>query len=870
MGKPIMNANLIRARKVAAAIRSWAGDWGGMLTIALGVFFLGYVFWIYFIQPSEDNKILVTDLAQPLITLAMTILAWRASRQKNLDIRKRRAWRILSAAFLTYFAGNVMWAYYELGLGLDLAVSWADVPYLMYYPICLVGLLTFPLGRAGRSRLTFSLDAGTVMLGAGILIWYFVLRPVAQAEHVSTLESFVTLAYPTGNTVLLFGVIAVLLRRPPVNVRRALRILTLAILFDAIADFGYSYQTLERTYFGGQWPDCFYMLAFVLMSFSAQSQIQSAKFGRSASPTTGPEKSPFSWLPYVAVGVVYGLLLIVAYDFQTHHGLAPIVWLIVGSFLITALVVARQIVALRENSHLLAEKAARESEARVAALVQHSSDVIAIIEANGDLVYVSPAVQNVFGYRAVELIGTRLREIINPDDQAHALEAISSIQEKPGATVSLELRIRHRDQRWIDVEATATNLLHEPTVAGIVLNSRDVTERKKAAEALRDSEERLRQSQKMEAVGQLAGGVAHDFNNLLAVIIGYADLTLRKLSPEGNERIIKQIEEIKKAGDRAKTLTRQLLAFSRKQVLQPEILDLNSVVKDMDKMLQRLIGEHIEVRAVLSPELGNVKADPGQVEQVLLNLVVNARDAMPDGGSITIETANVTHTAFPNSLQVIKPGPYVMVAVGDTGCGMTPEIKSRIFEPFFTTKEKGKGTGLGLSTVYGIVEQSGGNIFVYSEPGQGTAFKVYLPRVNEFVAGKEAVAPDTQPLTGTETVLLVEDEDAVRQMAQEILRLSGYKVLDANNGAAAVRVSEQHQGTIDLMLTDVVMPQIGGRELAERLSVTRPDMRVLYMSGYTDDAIVHHGVLDGRAAFLEKPFTPDALALKVREVLAVA
>ena len=534
------------------------------------------------------------------------------------------------------------------------------------------------------------------------------------------------------------------------------------------------------------------------------------------------------------------------------------------------LVVARQIVALRENSQLLAEKAARESETRIAALVQHSSDVIAIIEANGDLVYASPSAEKVFGYQVADLIGTKLPEIIHDDDRQHALDAIDSIRKKPGETVSLELRIRHRDQQWIDLESTATNLLHEPTVAGIVLNSRDVTERKKAAEALRDSEERLRQSQKMEAVGQLAGGVAHDFNNLLAVIIGYADLTLRKLSPEGNERIIQQIEEIKKAGDRAKSLTRQLLAFSRKQVLQPEILNLNSVVKDMDKMLRRLIGEHIEVRAVLSSELGNVKADPGQVEQVLLNLVVNARDAMPDGGSITIETANVTHTAFPNSLQVIKPGPYVMIAVGDTGCGMTPEIRSRIFEPFFTTKEKGKGTGLGLSTVYGIVEQSGGNIFVDSEPGQGTAFKVYLPRVNEFVMGKEAVAQDTQPLTGTETVLLVEDEDAVREMAQEILRLSGYKVLDANNGAAAVKVSEQHQGTIDLMLTDVVMPQIGGRELAERLSVTRPDMRVLYMSGYTDDAIVDHGVLDGRSAFLEKPFTPDALALKVREVLAVA
>jgi len=860
-----MNASLFTARN---ALRSWTRDWGGWLTIALGLFFSGYVFWIFFIQPSEDNKILVTDLAQPLISLSMTILAWRASCQEALHIRKRRAWRILAVAFLMYFVGNTIWAYYELGLGENPAVSWADVPYLTYYPICLIGLLTFPLGRAGRSRLTFALDAGTVMLGAGTLIWYFVLRPVAQAEHISTLESIITLAYPTGNTVLLFGVIAVLLRQPPRSVSRALRILTLAIFFDAIADFGYAYQTLESMYFGGQWPDCFYMLGFVLVSFSAQSQIQSSKFGKSVALITGPEKSPFSWLPYVAVGVAYGLLLFVVYDFQRHHGIDAILWLILGTFLITVLVVARQIVALRENSQLLAEKAARESEARIAALVQHSSDVITIIEANGDLVYASPSAENVFGYQAADLIGKKLREFIHDDDRQQSLDAIDSIREKPGETVSLDLRIRHRNQNWIHVESMATNLLHTPTVAGIVFNSRDVTERRKAKEALRDSEEKLRQSQKMEAVGQLAGGVAHDFNNILAVIIGYSDLVLRRLSPD-DQRTIRQIEEIRKAGDRAKSLTRQLLAFSRKQVLQPEVLDLNSVVADVDKMLRRLIGEHIEVRAVLSSELGAVKADPGQVEQVLLNLVVNARDAMPDGGNITIETANVELDAnYANTHPLAKPGHYVMVAVSDTGCGIAPEIQARIFEPFYTTKEKGKGTGLGLSTVYGIVEQSGGNVWVYSEVGHGTTFKVYLPRVDEFVTEKEAVAHGTQTLTGTETVLLVEDEEAVRHMAQEILRLNGYTVLDANNGAEAVKVSEQHQGVIDLMLTDVVMPQIGGRELAEKLALTRPEMHVLYMSGYTDDAIVHHGVLDGHTAFLEKPFTPYALALKIREVLA--
>src|SRR6185503_14180142 len=281
--------------------------------IVLGIFFIGYVAWIFLFHPAEGSKILVTDIAQPLISLSMTALAWRASRQQTLDARKRRAWGILAIAFLMYVIGNTLWAYYELGLGEDLAVSWADVPYLMYYPICLIGLLTFPMGRAGRSRLTFALDAGTVMLGASIVIWYLVLRPVALAEHVSTLEAVVTLTYPASNMVLLFGVIAVLLRRPPNNVSRALGILTLAITFDAIADFGYSYQTLQSNYFGGQWPDCFYMLGFVLMAVSAQSQIQSAKSGAKQILFTGPETSPFSWLPYPAAGVAYALLIYVTY-----------------------------------------------------------------------------------------------------------------------------------------------------------------------------------------------------------------------------------------------------------------------------------------------------------------------------------------------------------------------------------------------------------------------------------------------------------------------------------------------------------------------------------------------------------------------------
>ncbi|MGZ8842049.1 MAG: ATP-binding protein [Pyrinomonadaceae bacterium] len=863
-----MKTKLISINRMRSAWLSWTSDWAGWLTTLMSLFCISYVGWIFLGNPSEENKTLVTDIAQPLITVGVTILAWRASRQSALDIKKRKAWRILAVAFFFYTIGNFTWSYFELILGLDLAVSWADPFYLLYYPICLWGLLTFPLGRAGRSRLTLALDAGTVMLGAAIVIWYVVLRPVASAEHVSTLEAVVTLAFPVSNTVLLFGVIAVLLRRPPETARKALSILMLAIVFDAIADFGYSYQTLENNYFGGQWPDCSYMLGFVLMAISAQYQFYSAGKPKVVENNPGLEKSPFSWLPYAAVAVAYGLLLFVAYRFQQQQGMQPIVWLTVGAFLITALVVARQIVALRENSRLLAEKAARESEARFVSLVQHSSDVITIVGVDGRVLYMSPSIKSIFGYSPNQLAGVQLREFLHREDKQLVLDALAELAKEPGKTTSLEMRARHRNQTWLHVEAVMTNLLNEPSVAGIVINSRNITERKKAEEALRDSEERLRQAQKMEAVGQLAGGVAHDFNNLLAVIIGYAEMLLRRIPPE-DERTVKQVNEIKKAGDRAKSLTGQLLAFSRKQVMQPKVLDLNTIVEDLDKMLRRLIGEHIEMRTVLNSNLANVEADPGQIEQVLLNLAVNARDAMPDGGSLTIETDNVQlDSGFVQKHRSIEPGAYVMIAVSDSGCGMDAETQSRIFEPFFTTKEKGKGTGLGLATVYGIVEQSGGTVWVYSEVDQGTTFKIYLPRVAEMAQAPEPVLEKSKKLNGTETVLLVEDEEAVRDMAKEILNSNGYKVLGAGDGNEAMIISEQYQGAIDLMVTDVVMPRLGGRELAEKLAVTRPGMRVLYMSGYTDDAIVHHGVLDGRAAFLEKPFTPDALSIKIREVLS--
>ncbi|MET0794094.1 MAG: ATP-binding protein [Polyangiaceae bacterium] len=394
----------------------------------------------------------------------------------------------------------------------------------------------------------------------------------------------------------------------------------------------------------------------------------------------------------------------------------------------------------------------------------------------------------------------------------------------------------------------------------------ELAERERAEAALRKSEEQLRQSQKMEAIGRLSGSVAHDFNNLLSVILSYSDLVLSDLKPIDPLRA--DIESIRRAGEKAADLTRQLLAFSRQQVLTPRTLDLAEILRESEKMLRRLLSEDIEIVTHYARSLSRVKVDPGQIDQVLLNLVVNARDAMPDGGKLTIETKDVVlDESYTSEHFGVASGPHVMLAVSDTGVGMDQQTQARIFEPFFTTKDIGKGTGLGLSTVFGIVKQSGGHIWVYSEPGGGTTFKVYLP-VSEGADVEpplETLAPTT--LHGTETILLVEDQDEVRRVAQAILRRSGYHVIEARNAGEALLSCERHPRTIHLLLTDVVMPQVSGRELAERLITIRPEMRVLYMSGYTENVIVHHGILDSGISYLQKPIVPDLLLRRVREVL---
>ncbi|MBW2056450.1 MAG: PAS domain-containing protein [Deltaproteobacteria bacterium] len=548
------------------------------------------------------------------------------------------------------------------------------------------------------------------------------------------------------------------------------------------------------------------------------------------------------------------------------------------------------------------EKALRESEERYALATSagHVGTWDWNLETNE--IYIDPNLKAMLGYKDNE-IRNHLDDwgrFVHPDDVEEVMRKAEAHLKGSAPLYEVAHRMLHKDGsvRWFLARGTAMRDGNGKPYR-VVGTDTDITERKRVEEELRrhrehleelveartaelrktnerlqreiaerkQTEEQLLWSQKMETVGRLAGGIAHDFNNLLVTIQGNTELVM--MEPGLEEWVRNRLEEVFKACSRAAKLTQQLLTFSRRQIVEPKVVNLNKIILDMGKMLPRLIGEDVEVVSLPGEALGMVKVDPGQLEQVIVNLAVNARDAMPQGGRLTIETANVTlDEGYARQHPGVTPGGYVMLAISDTGAGMADEVKEHIFEPFFTTKDVGKGTGLGLATCYGIVKQSGGNIWVYSEPGLGTTFKIYLPRIDGQGEAMERHSREGYPPRGSETVLLVEDELSVRNVTAGTLRAQGYTVLEASDGKEALAVARQHRDRrIDLLLTDVVMPQMGGRALAERLLAERPDTKVLFFSGYPGEAIVHHGVLDRGSAFLQKPFSPAGLAWKVREVL---
>jgi PAS domain S-box-containing protein len=503
------------------------------------------------------------------------------------------------------------------------------------------------------------------------------------------------------------------------------------------------------------------------------------------------------------------------------------------------------------------EEALKKSEERYRLLVENANEAILVIQ-GGLIRFVNPKAVAIMRWGNQELTPKPFLDFVHPEDRETVLRRYQErLTGQPLPSIySFRLLDQEGNTIWVEINAVQVNWEGEP--AALVFLT-DITEKKQL-------ELQFLQAQKMEAIGRLAGGVAHDFNNLLTSILGHADLMLLALRP--GDPLVSDIREIKKAADRATDLTRQLLAFSRKQILQPKVLNLNQVIGDMKKMLRRMIGEDIELETNLAPDLGQVLVDPGQIDQVIMNLVINARDALPQGGKLAVTTQNAAITADEGRRYVgSKPGAYVLLVVQDDGLGMSAEVQSHIFEPFFTTKELGKGTGLGLSTVYGIVKQSNGYIWVESEPGRGTTFKIYLPRIEGRAAS--AIRPEKAPHSyqGTETILLVEDNDLVRQLAHSVLEQFGYRVLEARNGAEAHRLSRGYEGKIDLLLTDVVMPGMSGQALAERIREGRPTTEILFMSGYSEEVTLEQGSLAGGRRFLQKPFSPAELGQRVRELL---
>jgi PAS domain S-box-containing protein len=534
---------------------------------------------------------------------------------------------------------------------------------------------------------------------------------------------------------------------------------------------------------------------------------------------------------------------------------------------VTARRAGDQVVATQSYFRDITErKRVRERLRYQADLLQNVSDAIIASDLEFKITTWNRAAENIYGWMAIEVIGKPTDQILQTDHMHAQPEEVRQQLRERGLWKG-EVIQKHRDGSKVYILASVSLIKDsDGQTVGFVAVNRDITAHKQAEEAQANLENQLRQSQKMESIGRLAGGVAHDFNNLITVIQMYSDVVKAQMSAE--DPLLKKIQQIRLASERAATLTRQLLAFSRKQILAPVVLDLNELVENLHLMLERLIGEDIKLTTTLQPGLWSITADPGQIEQVIMNLVVNARDAMPTGGMLTIETRNARLDESYAGAHVEAPiGPCVMLAVTDTGHGMDERTRTQIFEPFFTTKPAGVGTGLGLSTVHGIVKQSGGSILVYSEPGNGTTFKIYLP-AGETVS-ENPLASQTQSVAqrGDETILLVEDEEAVRELVRIALQDKGYTVIEAHDADEAISLCKDYPGQIDLLLTDVVMPLRSGRELAEQLKALRPQTKVLFMSGYTDDAVVRHGVLAAEVAFLPKPFSANALVSKVRDVL---
>ncbi len=818
------------------------------LLVLLGLLVLGYfVWWIAKLGDTQPTNRFTGALCVPGGLLAI-VLAFRIRRARWLDPETRRAWTMLGLAFCSYAAGALTSFAGSALPDPGLFTAATAVLEIASYIFVAAGLGILP--KAWRSRsdaVLFSLDVTIVAWSAAMLLWHFFLFPIARETGANTMATVSAAVYPVADLSFIFAITAIVLRGIRPSSRAAFVAVGLALLLIFTGDMVWGVESLRGTYKPGGLSGILYSSAWVGAALAAYLQSRPDDRGQRVGFWTAGRYS-FWWLPYAAVAVAFVAPAVRDWndpDLLRQH--------VPATGVLMALVVARLGVTAWQNAGL-----AVAERGRLAAAVDQAAEAMLMTNRARKITYVNPAFTRITGFAAADAIGREAQFLMEGAvDPARLAEVQAALGR--GDVWGGRLRYRRRDGSAVDVDLTISPLRDASgVVVGSVEVARDIS-RETALEA------QLAEAQRMEAIGRLAGGIAHDFNNILTAISGFGELASDGVA--SGDPVAAHIAEILKASDRAAELTRALLAFSRRQVMQPSVLDLNDVISDISPMLARLIGEDVELVVYSDRALGCAMADRGQFEQVVMNLAVNARDAMPGSGRLTIETANVDLDAeYARAHVGVAAGPHVMLAVSDTGVGMTPQVLAHAFEPFFTTKAHGKGTGLGLSTVIGIVQQSGGSIDVVSKPGGGTAFKIYLPRVetqSELVA---TVARVSDSPRGNETILVAEDERAVRLFVERVLTRAGYRVLTAANGDEALAMARTLE-RVDLLFTDMVMPGMRGPELAKALLAERPDLRTIYASGYTDDAMFRSHTARLPVPYVAKPFTAEVLLARVREVL---
>jgi PAS domain S-box-containing protein len=846
-GVDVSAPNSPDAGSPAESARTWRRDPISWAIVFVAVAFAGWsLWWVSRLGDATLSNRFIGGAAVPSGVL-VTLGALRIRRSERLDPRTRRAWSIIGAAFVGYGCGALL--HYLAGetqalsplvpVGLALEVA--------AYPLVAIALVLLPKPARTRFDLAlFSLDVAIVAWSSAMLTWHFFIFPVARDAGQGLVAAFGAAMFPVADLSLVFAIGAFVVRGLKESSRAAMAVACVALVFIFVGDMVSGMETLRGTYVAGGLSGFLYSIAWIGIAVAAYLQWRIKDSDRPMQGLADYARS-FPWLPYVAVALAFIAPAIRDWndvDMLRQH--VPATGLLIG------LVVARLSVTARQNASL----AAAERE-RLAAAVDQASEAVLTTDRLGLVTYVNPAFTRITGYSAAEIVGTRADVLRGATDPARLAE----MQATNDRGESWEGRVvwRRSDSATVELDMAIAPLLdNSGAVVGSVTLARDIS-RERALET------QLAQAQRMEAVGRLAGGIAHDFNNILTAISGFAELATDEVSSD--DPVAKDLDQILKASDRAAGLTKALLAFSRRQVMQPRLIDLNEVLGGLTPMIGRLLGEDLQLAVQLDPMLGLTMADRAQLEQVVLSLAVNARDAMPSGGSLTIATANVDLEVTQARAQVgAVAGPYVTLSVADTGVGMTPAVMEHAFEPFFTTKARGKGTGLGLSTVIGIVQQSGGFVRVESEPNAGSVFTVHLPRFDGAARPEEGVEPVSLPVGGDETILVAEDEDAVRQFVERVLTGAGYRVTAATHGADALTLADA-MPDLDLLVTDVVMPGMSGVELAGHLAAIHPGLPVIYASGYSEEAILLGAVGEDRVPYLSKPFTAEALLALVREVL---